>query len=150
VHLLVRDADLADAGALRPIFRRASLSNEGDRDNLLAHTQLLEFDATVVERDRVRVAVVNGDVVGFATTRTVDAHTAELDDLFVDPDWMRRGVARALMADAIAALHQQGVTRVEVSANVHAVGFYESVGFARDGIVETPFGPTPHMHLELR
>ena len=149
MDLVVRDADLADTSSLGRIRRRASLSNEGDRDNLLAHPHLLEFDATVVERDRVRVAVVNGGVVGFATTRNVDAHSAELDDLFVDPDWMRRGVARALMADAIAALRQQGVTRVEVSANDHAVGFYESVGFIAVDIVETLFGPTPRLHLDL-
>jgi ribosomal protein S18 acetylase RimI-like enzyme len=150
VDLFVRDADVADTDSLRRIFRRASLSNEGDRDNLLADPQLLEFDATVLGRDRVRVAVVSGDVVGFCTTRTSEPHRAELDDLFVDPDWMRRGVARALIADARTALQEQGVTRVEVSANGHALRFYESVGFVPAGIVETPFGPTPRMHLDLQ
>jgi hypothetical protein len=40
---LIRDAVPADMAVLRDVFRRSSLSNEGDRVNLLANPDALEF-----------------------------------------------------------------------------------------------------------
>ena len=92
----VRDAELADLEAVREVFRRSSLSNEGDRAHLLANPEVLEFsDLSILER-RIRVAVAGDQIVGFATT--VDTDTGlELDDLFVDPSWMGKGVGRRLL-----------------------------------------------------
>jgi GNAT superfamily N-acetyltransferase len=45
---------------------------------------------------RVLVAEQDGSVVGFATWADADGVT-ELEDLFVDPDWTRRGMATALV-----------------------------------------------------
>jgi GNAT superfamily N-acetyltransferase len=149
VDLSIRTARAADQDALADIFRLASLSNDGDRDNLLAHPELLAFDVAWTNNSRVRVAIVAGDIVGFATTRPLVDGSVELDDLFVDPGWMRRGVARALMSDAVAAAREEGLSRIEVSANVHATAFYDTAGFVTAGTVDTPFGPTPRMHLDL-
>ena len=87
---------------------------------------------------RTRVAVVEGRIVGFATLVG-----SELEDLFVDPDWTRRGIATALVQDAAAS-----VPRIEVTANAHALAFYESVGFVRDGVVEISGGEAYRMHLD--
>ena len=53
------------------------------------------------------------------------------------------------MSDAVAAAREEGLSRIEVSANVHARAFYEAVGFVTAGTVDTLFGPTPRMHLDL-
>jgi len=149
MDLAIRAATAADHAEISDIFRQASLSNAGDRENLLAHPELLDFDAAWLRNGRTRVAVADGRLVGFATTRRTDHGAVELDDLFVEPAWMRRGIGRALVADAVAALQAEGAERLEVSANSHALTFYESVGFVADGTVETRFGPTPRMHLDL-
>ena len=46
---------------------------------------------------RTHVAEENGSVVGFATWAETDNGGMELEDLFVDPKWMRRGIATALV-----------------------------------------------------
>ena len=58
---------------------------------------------------------------------------------------MRRGIATALVRDAAA---NGGVERIEVTANGHALEFYERVGFVHDGPAETPGGPAFRMHLD--
>jgi len=145
---VIRDAELADIERLGEIFRRASLHNEGDRPALLAHPEVLEFDATCVREQRTRVALRDGLVVGFASV-TPNGEALELDDLFVDPEWMRRGVAMSLVHDLASAADARGAARVDVTANHHALAFYEAAGFVVDGSAETRFGPAIRMHLDL-
>ena len=90
----------------------------------------------------------DGNIVGFATV-AVSGHVAELEDLFVNPESMRQGVARLLVLDAASLAAVAGIRRIEVTANRHALGFYEKVGFVRDGDAQTQFGLGLRMHLDV-
>jgi GNAT superfamily N-acetyltransferase len=144
----IRTARSADVDALGVLFRRSSLSNDRDRPALLANPDALVFEETPVHEQLTRVAVVADRIVGFATTRTA-AGIVELDDLFVDPEWMRCGVGRALIVDVVTIARSWGAARVEVTANGHALAFYEKVGFVFDNVTETRFGPGLRMHIDV-
>jgi GNAT superfamily N-acetyltransferase len=146
--LLIRVAVADDFETVSDLFRRSSLSNAGDREVLLTNPDALAFDRASIREGRTRVAARDGAIVGFATT-TLKGDVAELDDLFVDPDWMRRGVARALVLDAVSVARSGGSTRLEVTANPHALDFYNAVGFVGDGQVATQFTPGTRMHLDV-
>jgi GNAT superfamily N-acetyltransferase len=144
----VRQAVNADASALGDLFRRSSLSNAGDRASLLTHPDALEFSSDGLKEQRVRVAIVDDRIVGFATV-VAAGRVGELEDLFVDPDWMRRGVGRALVVDAIDRARDQGLSRVNVIANEHALVFYKNVGFVYDGTSRLRFGTGHRMHIDV-
>jgi GNAT superfamily N-acetyltransferase len=144
VELLLRVAAPGDMAVLRDLFRRSSLSNDGDRASLLAHPEALVFSGLAVDEGRTRIAIADGRIVGFATLLG-----PELEDLFVEPDSMRRGVGRTLVLDAVALARAQGLERLEVTANHHALDFYKSLGFVLDGTIETDFGPGSRIHLDL-
>jgi len=146
--LLIRDAGPADLPVLRDVFRRSSLSNEGDRAKLLAHPDILELSDVAVTEGRVLAAVSDGVIVGFATWLPT-AGAVELDDLFVDPDRMRLGIGRALVQEVADRAGSRGAHRIEVTANPHARAFYAKVGFVADGYVQTTFGPAIRMHFDL-
>jgi len=148
VTFVIRDAGPADLAALRDVYRRASLSNEGDRMNLLANPDALEFPGLGGDDRRTRVAAADGRIAGFATSVPA-GDVIELDDLFVDPGWMRRGAGRALVLDAVAIARGLGARRIEVTANQHALVFYEKAGFIADHEVRTRFGPGIRMHLDV-
>jgi ribosomal protein S18 acetylase RimI-like enzyme len=146
----VRDARAADGPVLDRIFRRASLGNAGDREALLARPDVLRLADDLIGRGRTRVAVVAGDtVVGFASTSRSSADTLELDDLFVDPDWQRHGAARQLIAHIVVEAAADGVVRIDVTANDHALAFYRDAGFEEDGRVRTLFGEGNRMHFDV-
>src|SRR5437762_235254 len=82
-------ARASDLPALRDLFRRSSLSNEGDRELLLARPEVLELTDEGITEGRMQVAVgADDEIHGFITTRPLDAWL-EIEDLFVDPDLMR-------------------------------------------------------------
>src|SRR4051812_84519 len=146
----VRVADAADEPVLARIFRSASLSTAADRDALLAHPEALTLSDDLLARGRTRVATfADGAVVGFAATRPTDPGVLELEDLFVDPDAMRRGVARQLIVRIATEAAREDVTRIDVTANFHALGFYTAVGFIAGARVDTEFGPAQRMHLDV-
>src|SRR5207253_8594023 len=113
----------------------------------LDNPDALELSDVAVNDRRTRVATAaDGRIVGFATV-LMAGHALELDDLFVDPEWMRQGVGRQLVLDVVCIARGHGVGRVEVTANPHSLGFYEKVGFDFERNVETRFGPGDRMHL---
>jgi len=144
----IRDAVPADMAALRDVFRRSSLSNDADRADLLAHPEVLELPDLAVTESRTRAAVRDGVIAGFATWLPAE-DALELEDLFVDPDWMRQGVGRELVLDVAAIARDRGARRIEVTANQHAGFFYAKAGFVVDGGVQTTFGLALRMHLDV-
>jgi ribosomal protein S18 acetylase RimI-like enzyme len=145
---MIRLGTPADLAAASSVYRRASLSNEGDRDNLLAHPEYLVLGPEGLAEGRTHVAEQDGTVVGFATWAEADG-TVDLEDLFVDPDYRRRGIASELVRRIAEVLRARGVQRLEVTANPHAMEFYRSAGFTDNGTADTDFGTAPRMVLLL-
>jgi GNAT superfamily N-acetyltransferase len=145
---VIRPGVLADLAAVRDVYRRASLSNAGDRANLLAHPEHLVLGPEGLNEGRTLVAEQDGSVVGFATWADADGVT-ELEDLFVDPDWTRRGMATALVNGIAEVIRGRGVERLEVTANPHAMGFYTAIGFFPCGVANTEFDHAPRMVLAI-
>ena len=145
---MIRLGVFDDLPAARDVFRSASLSNAGDRANLLAHPEHLILGPEALSEGRTHVAEEDGSVVGFATW-TDAAGVIELEDLFVDPGWRRRGIADALVKRIADVLRAQGVERLEVTANPHAMDFYRAAGFVNCGTASTEFGSAPRMVLVI-
>jgi GNAT superfamily N-acetyltransferase len=144
----IRTAVESDLAGIEDLYRRSSLSNAGDRAALLANPDVLTFERGPVDEGRTRVAVDGGRIIGFSTISVI-APITELDDLFVDPDWMRQGVGTALVDDLANFARSEGIERIEVTGNPHARSFYEAVGFIPDGATSTRFGPGLRMHLNV-
>jgi GNAT superfamily N-acetyltransferase len=145
---VIRLGTLSDLPAANEVFRSASLSNAGDRDNLLARPEFLILGPEALAEGRTYVAEEGGSLAGFASWAEADGIT-ELEDLFVHPGWMRRGIATALVHRIAQVMRARGVERLEVTANPDAMGFYRAAGFVDCGAAETYFGTAPRMVLAL-
>jgi N-acetylglutamate synthase-like GNAT family acetyltransferase len=147
--ILIRAARTDDEPALGRIFRRASLSNPGDRAALIAHPEALTLADDLLARGRTWVATDDGVVIGFASSRPTEPGVLELDDLFVDPDVRRRGAARQLILRIASAAASEHVDRIDVTANPHAYDFYRAAGFVAGYQMETELGVGERMHLDI-
>ncbi|RNL80366.1 N-acetyltransferase [Nocardioides marmorisolisilvae] len=146
----MRSATPSDLDVLREIYRRASLSNEGDRAALLGAPDALVWAGDgITDGGTLVVEDGAGQVVGFATTVRID-EGLELDDLFVDPASMRQGLATLLVDALVVRAAADGAPWIEVTANPHAADFYASAEFTPVGTTETRFGPAPRLRREVR
>jgi GNAT superfamily N-acetyltransferase len=111
----------------------------------LQHPDWLTLPQSGIREGRTRLATDERDVVvGFATF-LVQSGVAELEDLFVDPAHRRRGVAELLVLDISSRLRKLGFETLEVTANPHAMAFYEYMGFVAYGVVDTELYAAPRM-----
>ncbi len=109
-----------------------------------------EYSVPTLSNGRCRVAVADSQVlIGFATT-VQWSDLLELVDLFVDPQWMRRGVGRTLIDDVVTFATATRIPRVEVDGNPHALRFYEACRFEVDTNVQTDFGVGDRMRPDVR
>jgi len=97
----------------------------------------LGVSAADIAGKQVCVCVIGGEVAGFyALARSGDAW--ELDQLWVAPAFMRRGVGRALVAHALDAAFRDGADVVAVDADPNAEAFYLACGAVRCSEVPAP------------
>lgn len=148
-RLVIRSALPDERPALEALQMRASLIWEDYREDLAAHPEDVCLTQNAIEELRVRVATVDGAVVGFSEAVRTSGREWELEGLFVEPDAMRRGIGGRLLDDLFGLARRAGVIRVAVIAEPHAAGFYERNGFVREGHVQTQFGPAVRMGLAL-
>jgi N-acetylglutamate synthase-like GNAT family acetyltransferase len=148
-NFLIRYAAVFEQKELEDLQLRASLTNAGDRDALLANPDAIELPLAQIASGRVFVAELNGTIVGFATVEPRSDGASELDALFVDPHMRRRGIARALLERCAEVARTRQSTALYVVGNPHAKDFYTACGFDVIGTSETRFGTGLLMRLKV-
>ena len=145
--ILIRRAAVSEQKQLEDLQLRASLTNAGDREALLAHPDAIELPFAQIAAGRVFVAEWKGTIVGFAAVEPRADGDSELDALFVDPNMRRRGIARSLVAHCAQVARTQKSAFLYVVGNPHAKEFYTACGFNLMGTSETRFGTGMLMRL---
>lgn len=136
----IRLARHDEQATLESLQRRASLSNPGDREALLANPDAIALPTEQIAAACVFVAERDGVVCGFAAVVPRPDGGAELDALFVEPHLWKHGIGRRLVEHVAEVARLRAATFLHVIGNPHAEGFYVSCGFRVSGMVDTRFG----------
>jgi len=136
----IRPARTDEQAALESLQRRASLSNPGDRDALLANPDAIALPIEQIVEGSVFIAEHDGTVAGFAAVIQRPDGGAELDALFVEPHPWKHGIGRLLVDHIADIARMRAASFLHVIGNPQAEGFYISCGFRITGSVETRFG----------
>ena len=99
-----------------------------------------DFEPESLRKRLVYVAEAEGLPVGWAAL-IPRGEVGWLEDLWVEPAWIGRGVGRALFEHVAAEARERGARRLEWEAEPNAQGFYEHLGatYVRDS-EETEWG----------
>ena len=143
--VLIRLAILSEREYLEALQLRASLTNAGDRDALLAHPDAITLPQEQIEAGLVYVAERNGAIDGFSAILPRPDGETELDALFVEPHSRRFGIGRSLVEYCAQIAKARGSNALHVIGNPHAMEFYTACGFKFVGAAEPP--PPPGLLL---
>ena len=148
-EITIRPATPTEQKALEALQLRASLTNAGDRDALLANPDAIEIPLEQIAGGRVFVSETGGATIGFSAIEPRADGETELDALFVEPTIRRHGVGRLLVEYCAEVARKQGSKALHVTGNPHAENFYLACGFEQIGTIETRFGPGLQMRKAL-
>ncbi len=85
-----------------------------------------------ISQNEVYLARFNGEPAGFYGL-IVDGDSAQLDHLWVDPEFIGCGLGRLLFEHAIETARSRNAILVEIEADPNAEAFYRKVGAVRTG-----------------
>ena len=99
------------------------------RETVFIHEQAvpeeLEWDGLDPQCAHVLAWNDQGDAIGTARMQA----NGTIGRMAVLKDWRGRGAGRALLEALLDLAGKQGLARVALSAQTHAIGFYERAGF---------------------
>lgn len=88
------------------------------------------------------VAMVDEAQAAFCQVR-LGADAATLEHLWVHPQYVGKGLGRALLAHAMRHLATLGIERLDIDADPHAEGFYRRCGAIKWGVIPAPIAGQP-------
>ena len=135
--LRIRRAIDSDRNAIWTAHVRAIrevCSRSYSADQIAAWAGLLSPDS-YIEVIRERLLVVAEDSSGVVGFGQLDQAMGEVDAVYVLPGRQGEGIGRALLRTLEDAARSVGLERLQLSATLNAVPFYESAGYLRQGAV---------------
>ena len=90
-------------------------------------TPQLTFDARYFEENESWAAEADGRLVAFYTLLDKD-HVASLENLWVMPGFIGRGLGKVLFLHALELARLRGYKTFQLEADPNAAGFYEKMG----------------------
>ena len=76
-------------------------------------------------------------LAGYYSYQEKTNHTVELDNMFVAPVFIRKGIGSILIQDFLNKVMQKGFTKIVLKAEPFAEGFYTNYGFRKTGQLES-------------
>lgn len=115
-------------------------------------TPLLTITPEFISSADVWVAEVNGGLVGFYALIFVKQR-ASLEHLWILPDYMGKGIGRALFEHALARCREMQCQGLEIVSDPNAQDFYECMGAKKVGVslgeVDGELRSLPVMEIKL-
>ena len=134
--LVIRDGRDADFGRLREIAVDSKAHWGYDRGRVEQWAEGGDFEPESLGKRLVYVAEADGEPVGWASL-IPRGEVAWLEDLWVEPAWIGRGVGRMLFEHVKERARALRAVRLEWEAEPNARDFYERMGgaYVRDSEV---------------
>jgi GNAT superfamily N-acetyltransferase len=132
----IRDGHRADFGRLREIAVDSKAHWGYDRGLVEEWAGGGDFEPESLGKRLVYVAEADGEPVGWASL-VPRGEVGWLEDLWIEPAWIGRGVGRMLFEHVKERARSLGAARLEWEAEPNARGFYERMGgsYVRDSEV---------------
>ncbi|MBW6437019.1 GNAT family N-acetyltransferase [Actinoplanes hulinensis] len=150
--MLMRLARVEEAGALSELALRSKAHWGYDELFLKACRDELTLLPEDVSSRRTSVVEIDGRIAGFYTLDGQPPE-GELGNLWIDPEYLQRGIGRSLWQHAMGVARELGFATILIDAEPNAEAFYLEMGATTVGTTPSPSIPgrvLPRMRFDLR
>ena len=96
---------------------------------ILAWDEDLTLSEAYFDNNHVYKAIDREKLIAYYSYGRENAHTVKLDNLFVHPEWIGKGIGQTLMSHFLNELANTNYKRIVLDADPHAEKFYLKLGF---------------------
>ena len=134
---MIISAKASDHTTLTHLTKRSKAYWGYSKEQIQKWNKELTITANYITENTVYKLVQNKEIIGYYSLIQIDQQTIELDNLFIHPNVIGRGMGSLLLQDALNRSKEDGYTRMKLYADPHATKFYLKKGFEVVGQLET-------------
>jgi len=99
------------------------------------------------EHDILLVSCQDSQIIGCVILHPIDKETVRLRAMAVTPAYQGKGIGRLLVKEAERVARDEGFPRIILRARIVVAGFYEKLGYIRQGEIFTEVS-IPHVLMQ--
>lgn len=150
----IAKADPKDSEILTSITKKSKAYWGFSEDVLKGWEPVLTVTKDYIEKNEVVKLVQNEQIIGYYSYFAPDDKTIKLDNMFILPEFIGKGLGKILMNDFLNQAKQSGVAKITLDAEPRAENFYKRFGFETIGQLESSikdrYLPIMELHIEKK
>jgi ribosomal protein S18 acetylase RimI-like enzyme len=149
--MTIEKATINDHEILTEITKKSKAYWGYSNEQIEIWSELLTITKTYIETKNVFKLVLNNKIVGYYSFFITKEETVQLDNLFILPNYIGKGLGRELMDNFLTQLKSSNTKKVILESEPNTEKFYSKFGFTKVGEVETSIHGRylPIMELKL-
>ena len=145
-------AEITDHEELTEITKKSKAYWGFSNEILHEWEPLLTVTAEYIEKNTVLKIVQNERILGYYSYFFIDENTLKLDNMFILPEFIGKGIGNALMKNFLEKARASTIQKIVLDSEPKAEGFYRKFGFETIGHLASSIKDRylPIMELRLR
>lgn len=135
--MVIEKANNTDHEILTQITKKSKAFWGYSEEQIEIWSSFLTVTSGYIEANAVYKISVEDQIVGYYSFITQDEKIIKLDNLFVLPEYIGKGLGRLLMEHFLLNIDKTETTTITLNSEPNAELFYSKLGFVKVGEIET-------------
>lgn len=135
--MVIQKANSNDTIVLTELTKKSKAYWGYSDEQIEIWSKQLTISKAYIEEKEVYKLLIDGHITGYYSYFNEDDSKIRLDNLFILPDFIGKGLGKILMDDFLVRLAHTGTKKVILEAEPNAEGFYAKFGFVKIGEIDT-------------
>ena len=135
--MTIEKAINTDHEILTGITKRSKAHWGYSEEQIEIWSEFLTISSGYIDANAVYKLIVENHIVAYYSFLHEDEKTIKLDNLFVLPEYIGKGLGRSLMEHFLLNIKKTNANKITLNSEPNSELFYSKLGFAKVGEIET-------------
>ncbi|PBJ11067.1 GNAT family N-acetyltransferase [Flavobacterium sp. ACN6] len=135
--MIIEKAKITDNEILTVITKKSKAYWRYSAEQMLKWDKNLTISQDYIAEHNVFKLIDNDLIIGYYSYIFENENIVELDNLFILPEYIGRGLGKYLLLDFLNRMKEEKIEKVRLNSEPNAENFYFKMGFVKIGEFET-------------